>query len=89
MGLTRLIVVLFATAALAMPARSLAQSERGSIAGVVADTTKAGVPGVSVKVIDTATNATTTVVSSESGAYNAASLPPGTSRSISARFRNR
>src|SRR5438874_10366456 len=68
---------LLATAVLATPAVCFAQSERGSITGVVADTTKAGIPGVSVKVINTATNATTTVVSSESGAYSAANLPPG------------
>jgi hypothetical protein len=57
-----------------------AQSERGSITGVIQDTSKAAVPGVSVKVINTATNATTDVVSSESGAYNAANLSPGTYR---------
>src|SRR5439155_8419567 len=54
-----------------------AQSERGSITGVVQDTSKAAIPGVSVKVINTATNATTDVVSSESGDYSAANLPPG------------
>ena len=80
MVIQRAIVLMLATVALAIPAPCLAQSERGSITGVVEDTTKAGIPGVSVHVINTATNAATTVVSSESGAYSAANLPPGTYR---------
>ena len=55
----RSMVILLAAVALATPTVSFAQSERGSITGVVDDTTKAVVPGVSVKVINTATNATT------------------------------
>jgi hypothetical protein len=77
MVIRRVIVTMLATAALATPALCFAQSERGSITGVVQDTSKAGIPGVSIKVINTATNATTTVVSSESGIYSAANLPPG------------
>ena len=80
MAINRSIVIVLAAVAVAIPARSIAQSERGSITGVVQDTTKAAIPGVSVKVINTATNATTDVVSSESGAYSAANLPPGTYR---------
>ena len=80
MEFTRPIVMMVAALTLAFPASVLAQSERGSITGVVQDTTKAVVPGVSVKVINTATNATTNVVSSESGTYSAANLPPGTYR---------
>ena len=55
----RLLSILLAlvTMAVATPTRGFAQSERGSITGVVEDSTKAGVPGVSVKVINTATNA--------------------------------
>ncbi len=74
MTIERLTVVVLAVAALAVPGPAGAPSERGSITGVVEDTTKAAVPGVSVKVINTATNATTDVVSSESGTYNAANL---------------
>jgi hypothetical protein len=80
MVIKRPLVTLLATLVLASPALCLAQSERGSITGVVVDTSKAGLPGVSVKVINTATNATTNVVSSESGTYSAANLPPGTYR---------
>ena len=80
MAIKRLIVIVLATMALATPVLCFAQTERGSITGVVQDTTKAAVPGVSVKVINTATNATATVVTSESGAYSAANLQPGTYR---------
>lgn len=80
MAIKRLFVIVVATVALVVPVRAFAQSERGSITGVVADSSKAGIPGVSLKVINTATNATTLVVSSESGTYSAANLPPGTYR---------
>src|SRR4051812_14057721 len=70
-------IALAAVALLACADSSLAQSERGSITGVVQDTTKGAIPGAAVNVINTATNATTSVVSSESGAYSAANLPPG------------
>jgi carboxypeptidase family protein len=80
MVIKRLVVIALSAVAVASPALCFAQSERGTITGVVDDTTKAAVPGVSVKVINTATNATTTVVSSESGTYSAANLPPGTYR---------
>ncbi|MGH9386427.1 MAG: carboxypeptidase regulatory-like domain-containing protein [Vicinamibacterales bacterium] len=73
----RPIAILVTALALATPALCLAQSERGSITGVVEDTTRAPLPGVVVKVINTATNATIEVVSSESGTYSAANLPPG------------
>ena len=76
----RLMIAVLAAAILATAAPCFAQSERGSITGVVTDTTKAAVPGVSVKVVNTATNATTNVVSSESGDYSAANLPPGSYR---------
>jgi hypothetical protein len=77
MVIRRSIVIILAIAAVASPTPSSAQSERGSITGVVQDTTKGAIPGVAVSVVNTATNATTTVVSSESGAYSASNLPPG------------
>jgi hypothetical protein len=71
---------LFAVALMcvAIPVSAAAQTERGTITGVVMDTTKAAVPGVLVKVVNTATAAETTVTSSDSGTYTAANLPPGT-----------
>src|SRR4029453_7714888 len=73
----RPIAILVTALVLATPTWGLAQSERGSITGVVEDSTKAGLPGVVLKVINTATNATTEVVSADSGAYSVANLPPG------------
>ena len=57
-----------------------AQTERGAISGLVTDETKAGVPGVAIKVINAGTNVTTTVVSSDSGSFSAPNLAPGTYR---------
>jgi hypothetical protein len=80
MAIKRVFVVLLATVSLASAVPADAQSERGNIAGVVADPSKAGIPGVSVKVINTGTNATTQVVTAEAGTYTALNLPPGTYR---------
>src|SRR5436309_5020113 len=77
MIIRRSIVTLLAAASLGIPGLSSGQSERGSITGVVTDTTKAAVPGVSVKVVNTATNVTTNLTTSESGTYSATNLPPG------------
>ena len=59
MAIKRVFVVLLATVSLASAVPAYAQSERGNITGVVADPSRAGIPGVSVKVINTGTNATT------------------------------
>jgi hypothetical protein len=80
MKMTRWVSVIVAIVTLAVPALTFGQTERGTITGVVLDSTKAAVPGVVVKVINTATNAATTVISSVSGSYSAANLPPGTYR---------
>lgn len=80
MSMRRVIVAVLVTAALATPTSAVAQSERGTITGVIEDTTKGGMPGVTLKVINIATNATTDIVSSGSGVYSAANLPPGTYR---------
>jgi outer membrane receptor protein involved in Fe transport len=55
----------------------LAQSERGNITGSVTDASHAAVPNAPVRVVNTATNALTTVSTSSSGEYNAANLSPG------------
>ncbi len=73
----RAVAVALAISALAIPTLSFAQSERGSITGIVTDGTKGALPGVAVKVINTATNVATNLVSSDSGSYTAANLPPG------------
>ena len=69
-----------AAVVLALPFAAFAQTERGTITGVVMDSSKAAVPGVSIAVINAGTNNATNVVSSDSGSYSAANLPPGTYR---------
>src|SRR5262249_35248000 len=66
-------VVLFtSTAAL------FSQSSNGTISGTIADATGAVIPSVSVTATNNATAVVTTVLSNEAGAYNFASLLPGT-----------
>ena len=77
MSFTRL-AAFFVAVVLALPIEGYAQTERGTITGVVMDSSKAAVPGVSIKVINTATNTETNIVSSETGSYSATNLPPGT-----------
>src|SRR5262245_14003553 len=58
----------------------LAQTNNGQVGGVVQDQSKALIPGVSVTLTNTETGVTTTQVTNETGAYNVASVPPGTYR---------
>src|SRR5688572_12158161 len=80
MQFKRLTASLIAAAVFALPLAAYAQTERGTITGIVVDSSKAAVPGASVSVINTGTNTATNVVSSESGTYSATNLPPGTYR---------
>ena len=73
----RVVSALLVGVTLGVSAPATAQSERGTISGIVIDTTKAALPGVSVTVTNTATNQVTLVVSSTNGSYSAANLPPG------------
>src|SRR5437867_6097300 len=77
MAMTRGMVGLLLAVVLSLPAAAAAQSERGTISGLVVDSTKAALPGVSVVITNTATNQAITAVTSESGAYSAANLAPG------------
>ena len=65
MTIHRQVLAFVVAAILAIPTVSLAQTERGAISGIVIDETKAAVPGVSIKVINSGTNVTTTVIMSE------------------------
>lgn len=56
------------------------QDSRGQISGRVLDPTSAVVPGVVVKVTNSATNVITTATSNTDGVYLAPFLPPGTYR---------
>lgn len=77
---SRLAAVFAVIIAAGMPALGAAQSERGTISGIVVDGTKAALPGVSVTITNTATNQTSQVVSSATGSYSVSNLPPGTYR---------
>lgn len=49
----------------------------GEITGEVRDTSGASVPGVTVTIINAATNANRTSISNDAGIYSFPSLPPG------------
>src|SRR5437016_5509228 len=51
-----------------------------SITGVVRDVTQSAIPSVSVQITHVQTGVSTTVLTNETGAYRANSLPPGTYR---------
>ena len=55
-----------------------AQSERGSIRGVVEDASGAVLPGARVTAISVGTNVETSTNSLDAGNYNLPELPPGT-----------
>jgi hypothetical protein len=55
----------------------LAQLSRGTITGTVKDGTGAVVPGASVRLVQTATNALSQTSSNEAGQYTVPNLPPG------------
>jgi hypothetical protein len=59
---------------------AIAQTERGSITGVVTDPQGAAISGASVAVIQTATNTTSHVTTSAAGEYTATNLLPGSYR---------
>src|SRR6266516_70430 len=70
----RLFFVLCQAPMLGMP---LAAQTLGGITGEVRDSTGAVVPGVNVTIVNTATNASRSAVSNESGVYSFPSLAPG------------
>ena len=53
------------------------QTSTGTLTGLVVDSTGAVVPGVTVRVVNTATNDERTVVTNNEGLYVVPSLPPG------------
>ena len=80
MSIRRWAFIFLGIITLAAPALSFAQSERGTVTGVVKDSTNAVVPGVAVTVLNIETNAATNVTTSDCGTYSAVNLPPGTYR---------
>jgi hypothetical protein len=68
--------ILLALAA-ASAGRASAQETRATITGTVKDTQGAVVPGVTVTVLNTATNVSTDAVTNQSGVFNVQQLQPG------------
>src|SRR5258708_2564219 len=58
--------------------QAFGQSSNARVSGTVNDASGAVLPGVEVKATNNATGVVTTVLSNEAGAYNFASLLPGT-----------
>jgi len=56
---------------------AFAQSNNGSVGGIVQDSTKALIPGVAITLVNTGTGLTDSRLSNESGSYNFAGVPPG------------
>jgi hypothetical protein len=63
--------------ALSLVTSLMAQSDRGSIVGTVSDQSGAAIPGAGVKVRQTATNFSREAISTETGRFVTAELPPG------------
>jgi hypothetical protein len=63
---------------LSVPALSLAQGDRGTITGTVADAANAVVGGAGIEAKNLESGATYTAVSTETGNYTLSQLPPGT-----------
>jgi carboxypeptidase family protein len=58
-------------------ARASAQETRATITGTVKDTQNAVIPGVTVTVLNTATNVSTEAVTNQAGVFNVQQLQPG------------
>ena len=57
---------------------AVAQESRGSIAGLVIDSSGGALPGVTVTIVNSGTNATVAQTTNSTGQYTALFLPPGT-----------
>jgi Carboxypeptidase regulatory-like domain len=57
---------------------AIAQESRGSIAGLVVDSSGGALPGVTVTVVNNGTNSRTALVTNDTGQYAALFLLPGT-----------
>src|SRR6185436_46979 len=62
----------------ALHVAAFAQSTNATVGGTVQDPSDAYIPGVMITATNTGTGIVTTVVSNEAGAYQFASLHPGT-----------
>jgi hypothetical protein len=74
----RSIFALAAVCVLLLSTNGFSQSTNATVGGTVQDSTGAFIPGVTVTATNTGTGIVTTVISNEAGAYQFASLQPGT-----------
>src|SRR5215467_2655576 len=70
--------IAFILLCLVLSLTAFSQSENATVGGTVQNSTGAFIPGVSVTATNTGTGVVTTVISNEAGAYQFASLQPGT-----------
>src|SRR5580765_105931 len=77
MRMKRYVPLVLACLFLVAPAVAVAQETRGSIEGVIKDSTGGALPGVTVSVKQLATNAVVTSVTDATGVYRFPSLQPG------------
>src|SRR5882672_6794830 len=63
---------------LALSINAFSQTSNATLGGTAADATGALIPGVTITATNTGTGIVNTVITNESGAYNFASLQPGT-----------
>lgn len=76
--LMRVLALAAVVAAVAfLPDPTFAQEARGTISGLVTDTSRASVPGAAVKITNTAMGTTVTAQSNDTGLYQAPFLLPG------------
>src|SRR5437016_5610683 len=68
---------LYSLLALVCMSAGLAQTERGSIAGTIQDSSGAVIPAAKVTVTNATTNVASALTSTGTGDYSAVSLPPG------------
>ena len=76
--MSRLSILAVVLLSMALSGPAFGQSTYATVSGTVADPSGAVLPGVSVTATNNATGVVTTVISNEAGAYNIASLLPGT-----------
>jgi len=75
---SRMCVVFFSALALLLPKPALAQTQTGTITGVVTDEQAAVLPGVAVTLDSPAIIRPQTLVTNDRGVYSFIALPPGT-----------
>src|SRR5439155_2681703 len=77
-GMTRMVVTAALLLSLVLSLNALSRSTNATVGGTVQDASGAFIPGVTITATNNGTGIVTTVVSNGAGAYQFASLQPGT-----------